>query len=369
MRGYGFVKFASAESVQEAIAKSNGTILRGKTLIVNDSNKNKREQAGDRRREGHGPRRDYDSDRRPRDYDNGYKRREYNGDRHLGSRDDRRDDRRDYRRDDRPPRDDRRFDRPPRDDREPKTDRSFRDDKPPRDRDKDDRRGERTSRGDYRRSPSPGSEERYNRRVDHRRDRTFESSRPGGYPSRDDRSKYPSDRPYNKDYRPNRDFENGNNRHPRDYPYDRERGRDYRGGMRPPRDSSYDRGHRSDRHGSKPRYDAREDYHKKPEPYKRNDRPSRKDRDSVSLSSSDDKLRKRNYNDRHDRRLDEPFGRPAEKKFYPNDRDHKPLNEGGMFEQLAKKALAGKKHDDSDNDRPNKRVKRASDSPSLSVGK
>jgi hypothetical protein len=364
MRGYGFVKFANAESVQEAIAKSHGTIFRGKTLIVNDSNKNKRDQNGDRRRDGNGPRRDYDNDRRPpRDYENGYRRREFNGDRGHGPRDDHRD----YRRDDRPPREDRHYDRPPRDDRHPRPERPFREDRPPRDR--DDKRVDRPPRGDIRRSPSRDSDDRYHKRVDHRRehsDRNFDSTRAGGYPGREDRSKYPSDRPFNKDYRSNRDYDNGTSRPPRDNPSDRDRGRDYRGGVRPHHDNSYERNHRSDRHDSKPRFDPRDDYHKKSEPYKRSDRPSRKDRDSISLSSSAEKLRKRNFNDR---RANEPYGRPAEKKFYPNDRDHKPLNEGGMFEQLAKKALAGKKHDDSDDDRPNKRIKRVSSSPSPSVGK
>jgi hypothetical protein len=87
------------------------------------------------------------------------------------------------------------------------------------------------------------------------------------------------------------------------------------------------------------------------------------------LSSADDKLRKRNANDRSDRRADEPYGRPSDKKYFPNERDRKSSNEGGMFEQLAKKALAGKSNDDSDDNRLNKRVKRVSDSRSLSLDK
>ena len=53
-RGFGFITFASKESVSKAIAKMNGAVLDGRTLVVNEARERQDRGDGDRRRSGGG---------------------------------------------------------------------------------------------------------------------------------------------------------------------------------------------------------------------------------------------------------------------------------------------------------------------------
>ena len=244
---------------------------------------------------------------------------------------------------------------------------------------------------------SKNSEEDRNKRgsyrKEYRNDRpAYDAQGPSRYQGREERDIKPSyDRHNSKDYRNPRNVDVTDHKdNKRGGQYDSERGRDYRGDERENRygrENSYERHSKPERKDVDSKYERKDDYRgKKYDDYNRTKkyekrRSSSKDHSArdqsigtVSISSREEKMHKRSHPDRSDKYRSgrEHFNKHSDKKYYNRDNDVREKRsgpEGGYFEQLAKKQLNARRRDDSEDNKPSKRVKRRSDSVGSSKSK